>query len=88
MFENVGIQHTHTPTHIRTTEACLYYKLTNEPKGSGELKIENKILASANYRCAVLTQARAQSSARILVRASVVNYNYNAASSLRQIYSE
>ena len=35
MFENVDIQHTHT--HIRTTEAYLYYKLTNEPKGSGEL---------------------------------------------------
>ena len=29
MFENVDIQ---------TTEAYLYYKLTNEPKGSGELK--------------------------------------------------
>ena len=32
MFENVDIQHTHIPTHIRTTEAYLYYKLTNEPK--------------------------------------------------------
>ena len=39
MFENVDIQHTHIPTHIRTTKASLYYKLTNEPKGSGELKI-------------------------------------------------
>ena len=36
MFENVDIQHTHPHTHIRTTEAYLYYKLTNEPKG--ELK--------------------------------------------------
>ena len=36
MFENVDI-HTYTPTHIRTTEAYLYYKLINEPKGSGEL---------------------------------------------------
>ena len=34
MFENVDIY-----THIRTTEAYLYYKLTNEPKGSGELTI-------------------------------------------------
>ena len=25
-------------THMRKTEACLYYKLTNDPKGSGELK--------------------------------------------------
>ena len=37
MFENVDIQHTHI--HIRTTETYLYYKLTNEPKGSGELKL-------------------------------------------------
>ena len=35
MFENVDIQH----THIRTTEAYLYYKLTNEPKDSGTLKM-------------------------------------------------
>ena len=44
MFENVDIQHTHTytNTHIRTTEAYLYYKLTNEPKGAGELK--NKVI--------------------------------------------
>ena len=26
-------------TYMRTTEAYLYYKLTNEPKGSGELKM-------------------------------------------------
>ena len=37
MFENVDI---HTPTHIQTTEAYLYYKLTNKPKGSGELKMQ------------------------------------------------
>ena len=30
-------KYTHTPTHIRMTEAYLYYKLNNEPKGSGEL---------------------------------------------------
>ena len=36
MFENADI-HTHTHTHIRTTGAYLYYKLTNEAKGSGEL---------------------------------------------------
>ena len=50
MFENVGI-HTYGPVvseekifenvdinkYIHTTEAYLYYKLTNEPKGSGEL---------------------------------------------------
>ena len=38
MFENVDIQ-THLHTYIRTTEASLHYKLTNEPKGSGELKM-------------------------------------------------
>ena len=31
MFENVDM-HTHIYTHIRTTEAYLYYKLTNELK--------------------------------------------------------
>ena len=36
MFENVDA---HTHTYIRTTEAYLSYKLTTEPKGSGELKI-------------------------------------------------
>ena len=41
MFENVDIQHTHIHTHIRTTETYLYFKLTNEPKGSGELIIFN-----------------------------------------------
>ena len=34
MFENVDNIH----TYEWTTEAYLYYKLTNEPKGSGELK--------------------------------------------------
>ena len=47
MFENVDI-HTYTLTHIHTCihtvdrglpTANLYYKLTNKPKGSGELKI-------------------------------------------------
>ena len=41
-------QHTHavtpTPTHIRRTQAYLYYKLTIEPKGSGELKILTLII--------------------------------------------
>ena len=37
MFENVDI-HAHTHTHTLTTETYLYYKLINEPKGSGELK--------------------------------------------------
>ena len=32
MFENVDIH-----IHLRTTEAYLYYKLTYESKGSGEL---------------------------------------------------
>ena len=41
MFENVAI-HTYIHTHIRTTEAYLSYKLTTEPKGSGELNIELK----------------------------------------------
>ena len=35
---------THTHTHIRMTEAYLYYKLANEPKGSGELIIAVIIL--------------------------------------------
>ena len=39
MFENVDIH-----TYIRMTEAYLYYKLTNEAKGSGELKIAVIIL--------------------------------------------
>ena len=41
MFENVDNIHTYIHTYVhykRTTEAYLYYKLTNEPKGSGELK--------------------------------------------------
>ena len=42
MFENVDIH-----THIRTTEAYLYYKLTNEPKGSGEL-IKHGIVRVSN----------------------------------------
>ena len=33
--------HTYIHTYERTTEAYLYYKLTNEPKGSGELKTNN-----------------------------------------------
>ena len=36
MFENVD--NTHTRTYIRTTDAYLNYKLTNESKDSGELK--------------------------------------------------
>ena len=32
---------TYTNTYIWRTEAYLYYKLTNEPKGSGELKNED-----------------------------------------------
>ena len=38
MFENVDNIYTYISTAERTTEAYLYYKLTNEPKGSGELK--------------------------------------------------
>ena len=34
---------THTHTYIRTTEAYLSYKLTTEPKGSGELKKQSKL---------------------------------------------
>ena len=44
MFENVDMQHTHTHTHIHTythtDDRGLYYKLTNEPKRSCELKID------------------------------------------------
>ena len=40
MFENVDYTHMHT--YERTTDACLYFKLANEPKGSGELKISLK----------------------------------------------
>ena len=43
MFENVDIHtytHIHAYIHVRTREAYLYYKLTYEPKGSGELKRE------------------------------------------------
>ena len=39
MFDNVDT-YTHTHTYPRTTEAYLYYKLTYEPEGSGELKIQ------------------------------------------------
>ena len=46
MFENVDIQH----THIRTTEPYIYYKLTNESKGSGELITVNCRLQSIVYR--------------------------------------
>ena len=31
MFENVDTHTYYTHTHLRTIEACLYYKLTNEP---------------------------------------------------------
>ena len=41
MFENVDIQHTYKQ-NLRTTEAYLYYMLTNEPKGSVELKTARK----------------------------------------------
>ena len=40
MFENVDNTHTYIPNYKWTTEAYLYYKLTNEHKGSGELKIQ------------------------------------------------
>ena len=43
MFENID---THTHTYIHTADrAYLYYKLTNEPKGSGELKSLRRSLA-------------------------------------------
>ena len=38
MFENVDNNNIHT--YRWTTEAYLYYKLTYEPNGSGELKIK------------------------------------------------
>ena len=50
MFENVDI-HTYIHTHGR--QSLLYYKLTNEPKGSGELKIrmhEKKSLFELNEK--------------------------------------
>ena len=37
---------TYIHTYIRTTEAYLYYKLSYEPKGSGELKIVSKFSMS------------------------------------------
>ena len=44
MFENVDIHtYIHTYIHTRTTQAYLCYKLTYEPKGSGEL------IQKANY---------------------------------------
>ena len=39
VFSGRCLTHTHTQTHPRTTEAYLYYKLTNQPKGLGELKL-------------------------------------------------
>ena len=39
MFENVD---NNIDTYRRTTEAYLYCKLTYEPKGSGELKIQSQ----------------------------------------------
>ena len=43
-----------THTHTRTTEAYLSYKLTTEPKGSGELKTVDKIPAKQSlYRSIV-----------------------------------
>ena len=44
MFENVD---THTHTHPRTTEAYLYYKFTNEPKGSGVLIIKPQFIMAS-----------------------------------------
>ena len=48
MFENVDTHtsiHTYSVhTYTRTTEAYLYYKLTNEPKGLGEIKTEESVL--------------------------------------------
>ena len=38
MFENGGRQRS---ADGQMTEACLYYKLTHEPKGSGELNRDN-----------------------------------------------
>ena len=46
MFENVDIQNTHTHTHMRSTEAYL----TNEPKGSGELKLNEKRLFEFHFK--------------------------------------
>ena len=45
MFENVDTHthiHTYIYTYITDDSAYLYYKLTNEPKGSGELKKKKK----------------------------------------------
>ena len=41
-------------THIRTTDAYLYYKLTNDPKGSGELK--TPVQPSSGDRCLIFGQ--------------------------------
>ena len=50
MFENVDITytyiHTYIHTYIQTTGAYLCFKLTNEPKGSGEL-IKQAIMLKA-----------------------------------------
>ena len=41
IFENGG--RTDNGRQQTNDGACIYYKLTNEPKGSGELKTENEL---------------------------------------------
>ena len=55
MIKTVDNAHTHTiHTNIRTTEAYLYYKLTKEPKGSGELKSPLNIFIFRNEQLITL----------------------------------